>query len=63
MNVGKNIARALKRADITQAELARRIGRNRSAVCEWIGNVRKPPLDDLFAIAKALECTLESLIG
>lgn len=56
------IAIARNRAGISQAELARRIGKPRSQVCDWESGRRNPKLDALQKIAVALGVSLDDLI-
>lgn len=56
------IARAREAAHVTQAELARRIGKPRSQVCDWEAGRRNPKLDALKKIADALGVPLDDLI-
>ena len=56
------IARAREAAHVTQAELARRIGKPRSQVCDWEAGRRNPKLDTLKKIADVLGIELTDLI-
>jgi len=48
---------------MTQTELARRIEKSRSAICEWEKGLREPSLADLRAIAKVLDVELAELVA
>lgn len=52
--ISKRMAAIRKRAKISQAELARRLNRSRSSVCEWESGSREPSISMLRVIAKAL---------
>ena len=54
---------ALKRAGMTQSDLARDIGVTRGAVSMWIGNKATPSLGHLLAISKALNMTISEILG
>ena len=54
---------ALKRADMTQADLAREVGVTRGAVSLWVTNRATPSLGHLLAISKALNMTLSEILG
>jgi transcriptional regulator with XRE-family HTH domain len=62
--IGTNIAAHRRAADITQADLAARVGRS----VQWVSAVEQgrrhaDRLTDLLRIATVLRCTLEDLIG
>lgn len=56
------ITRARESAGITQAELARRIGKSRSQLCDWEAGRRNPKLDILMTIAETLKIPLADLL-
>lgn len=50
-------------ADITQDELAKRAGISQTSVCKYEDGGALPRADKLFALAEALGCTPNDLIG
>ena len=48
--------------DMTQAELADRLGIKRQRLSNYEVGIREPNIDTLKALAKALECTVDELI-
>jgi transcriptional regulator with XRE-family HTH domain len=58
----KHIRAERRRAKLSQAELARRIGKSRSAVCEWEKALREPSLEDIRNLATALETTTKAIL-
>lgn len=47
----------------TQEDLAARLGVSRSAVAMWETGQNIPPTKYLVAIAEALECSVDTLLG
>ena len=62
-DVASAIVRAKKRLDITDAELARRLGVTRSQVHDWVHGEHQPNLASLRRLAEMLECDLIELLG
>jgi len=64
MHLHENIKHRRKKLGMTQKALARKVGKNNRF---WIANLEagrsQPVGKDLVALAKALDCTAESLIG
>ena len=56
------LRRARKRAQMTQADLAERVGLSRRTLSAYETGAKSPRLDVLFAIAKALKCDVEDLL-
>lgn len=56
------ITAARESAGISQAELARRIGKSPQQVHNWESGFRTPKLDALLKIAEALGVPLETLL-
>lgn len=63
MNIGKNIADLMKIKNISQTELAKRIGVVQSAVSLWINNKREPDYKTLLEICKILDTTPNEILG
>jgi transcriptional regulator with XRE-family HTH domain len=61
-DVGKNIREIRLMLDISQAELAKRVGLTPAAVSQIEGNERLPSLPSCVAFAKAFGVTLDRLI-
>jgi transcriptional regulator with XRE-family HTH domain len=59
----KNLRKIRRALDMTQAELARRLGVTKEAVCRWEKGKGNPPLARVMQIAKVLNCTVNDLIG
>lgn len=49
--------------DLTQTELANKMGLKPSQVCEWLNGKSKPGYDSLKALALALEVSADILLG
>lgn len=62
--VGKlaNIGKLRKAANLTQAQLAERLGIKRSALAMWETGCNNPPTKYLLALAKNLNCPVEALL-
>lgn len=59
----RNLKAALKRVGMSQAELAKRLGVQPSAVSNWCSGYAKPSLGHALAIAEALNMTLSEILG
>ena len=62
MNFAKNLQQARKNLGISQAELARRLGKVQGAVAMWESGIREPKLSELEKIAKELMIPTARLI-
>lgn len=62
-DVGRNIRKYRLGLDMSQAELARRIGRRRSAIGNYETGAREPDYDTLRALAQALGVTETALLS
>ena len=49
--------------NLTQTELARKMGLKPSQVCEWLNGKSKPGYDSLKALALALDVSADVLLG
>lgn len=63
MNIGNRIEKVLEKNNITQRELANRIGVDESIVSRIINGDRNPKADVLANIATALHTTSDYLLG
>lgn len=61
-NVAKLIVARRDELDISDAELARRIGVTRSQIHDWVHGEHEPTLSSLRRIAKALDMDLSELL-
>lgn len=60
--MNKNLRRLRNRARKSQTQLARECGyKTQSIVSMWEAGARKPPVDKLPLLAKALNCTINDL--
>lgn len=57
------IAEARKKANMSQAELGRKIGAAQNTISNWENGNRQPNNDDLLRLAKALRTTVDYLLG
>ena len=62
MNFAKNLQKARKNLGLSQAELARRLGKVQGAVAMWESGIREPKLSELEKIAKVLLIPTAKLI-
>lgn len=63
IDLGKRIKRARKAKGLTQEELADRVDVSRSAVARWELGEIEPSLSHMILVAKALETSLDVLVG
>lgn len=61
MSFAKRLKQALNEKQMTQAELADRIGKGRSSVSQYLSGKNIPKDDVQKQIAEVLDCTVESL--
>ncbi len=60
--IGKKIKELLYLKRMSQSDLARKAGINVQVVSNWITGFRKPKLENLQKLAKALDTTVEDLL-
>ncbi len=53
----------MKIENLSQSELARRIGISQSAVCYWLYGKKEPSIDSLWKLADYFDVTTDYLIG
>lgn len=63
MLFGKRLKKLRKEAGITQKELADEIGVNRATIAGYETKGKEPSYDTLIKIARALNCSLDVLLG
>ena len=51
-----NLSKLLKAKDMSQVELAKQLGRDKTTVNRWVKNSREVAWDNAVEIAKVLEC-------
>ncbi len=61
--LGRRIAEARKAADITQVELAKTLGIAQQTLAHYEGGVSRIPVVLLPIVAKAIDVSIETLIG
>lgn len=61
MQTGDLIKQARLKSDVTQAELAKRLGVTPQAVSQYERGIKKPKLETLRKIALALDCNISDL--
>lgn len=61
--VGERIRAAIRRAGISQKELADRIGTTPAQISKWVHGARVPDRGSLRRIAEALPVTIDELVG
>lgn len=61
--LGERIATLLRSCNMTQRELAERVGATESAVSKYVNGTREPRAEVLANIATALGTTVEYLLG
>ena len=63
MTIGERIKVARERAGITQVELGEKIGVSGVAVMRYEKHTRQPRLEQIYAIADALNIPVEEILG
>ncbi len=63
MDLGKNIKNMRRKRGLTQEELGKKIGVEKSAVSRWESGERKPSIDHINNIALMLEIPLGALLS
>ncbi len=63
MGIGENIARLRERENMTQEELALKVGVTRAALSHYEKNRREPDYDTLSKFSKVFRVTVDELLG
>ena len=63
LTIGENIRNFRKKNDLTQEDLADRLGVTYQSVSRWENSTTYPDIELLPAIAEALSITLDELLG
>lgn len=62
VNIGKNIRLRRDMYDLTQADLAKRVGVTREAISSYEGGYKIPSLAVAVKMAEAFNCKIDDLI-
>lgn len=62
MGFGENLQYLRKRGDITQEQLAERLGVSRQTVSKWESNVSYPEMEKLLSLCEMFSCTMDTLL-
>lgn len=63
MTLGENIRRKRLEYDLTQLELAKRIGVTKAMICYYEQGVKLPSIATLISMADTLHCSIDELLG
>lgn len=62
-NIGSNIKRYRKSMDLTQDDLAKKMGVSRPTISSWEVNRTEPAMQDIQKLAMILDCSVHDLLG
>ena len=62
MTYGENFRELRKRSKLTQKQVAEKLGINQSSVSDWENDVSQPDFDELKALSKLYDATLNELL-
>lgn len=62
-NFSYQIKELRKEKNMSQEELGKRVGKSKVAICNYENGINFPSLDTLIALAKALDCSVDYLLG
>ncbi len=63
MEFGKRCKEARKQCGLSQKQVAEKLGIEQSNVSDWENNVSRPEYENLIALARLYNETLETLLG
>lgn len=63
MDFGERFREARKQNKLTQKEVAEKLGIEQSNISDWENNISRPEYENLIALARLYDETLESLLG
>ena len=61
-NVGNNIKKYRKQAELSQAEFSKKLGVSRQTISSWEVNRTEPSIGDIEKMCRVLGCTKEQLL-
>lgn len=61
--IGRSIKQARTLANLTQQQLAKKIGTSHAAISFWENGINIPNVLDCWKIADSLEITIDELVG
>jgi len=61
--IGKRIAMLRAERELTQEQLGAKVKRSRSAIAQWETGISSPSAGVLVALAKALETSVDAILG
>lgn len=61
--IGENISRIRRKKNMTQAELANRLGVSQSAINQWEKGQRKAKLETVIKMSKVLSCSPKEILS
>lgn len=61
VNFSKNLKKAMEERNMSQAELAKRVGKGKSSISQYLSGKNIPKNDVKQKIAEVLDCTIEFL--
>ncbi|MGN0768305.1 MAG: helix-turn-helix domain-containing protein [Christensenellales bacterium] len=63
MNFGGNFKKYRKQSGFTQKEIALMLGISQSNISDWENNVSRPEYENLIAIARIYDVTVDELLS
>lgn len=63
MEFGKRFRELRLQNGLTQSQVAKKLGIKQSNISDWENNVSRPEYENLIALSKLYDETLESLLG
>ena len=63
MSIGQSLRAARRKKDLTQAQLAKKIGVSKAYYSAWEKDRHAPHIDMLVCIADVLDISLDELVG
>lgn len=63
MEFGERFKEARKQCGLSQKQVAEKLGMEQSNISDWENNVSRPEYENLIALARLYNETLETLLG
>ena len=63
MKIGSRLREFREKKNITQAQIADRLGITQGAVSQWESGVTNPSISMISGLAEILDCTVDELLG